>query len=122
MIRAVVADDDEMLRLLLYTALGRDNRFEVVGVAADGTEALEQVELQDPDLLLLDLAMPGCDGLEVLQQLGGRDRPAVVVMSGFTADEAAARAIELGAAGYIVKGTDIGVIGDRIQEMLASRS
>ena len=104
-IRLVLADDTEPLRMLLRRIFETDHRFEVVGEAGDGTEALEQVKTLQPDLLLLDLSMPRMDGLEVLDRL----RPAnqstrVIVLSGHAADAAAKASLERGALAYIEKG------------------
>ena len=116
MIRLVIADDAEDVRMLVRLALDRDTRFEVVGEAANGREALAQVERCGPDLLLLDLAMPNMDGLEVLEALQQRDGPpTVVVISGFANSTMIDRALALGAIGYIEKGRDL----DEIVELLA---
>jgi DNA-binding NarL/FixJ family response regulator len=101
----VIADDVDALRALARALLGDDPEVEVVGEAADGREALEVVERERPDVLLLDLSMPGADGLEVLAALQARrDRPAVVIFSAFGAERLAARALEAGAVGYVEKG------------------
>jgi DNA-binding NarL/FixJ family response regulator len=115
MIRTLLADDAEDIRLLMRVILSRDDRFDVVGEAADGFEALELVETYDPDLLVLDLAMPRMDGLEVLQHLQSRDRPPIVVLSGFKNEELLSRALSLGARAYVTKGMDI----DQLPDLLA---
>lgn len=116
MITTVVADDAEDLRFLMRLLLDKDPRFDVVGEAADGEEALALVEREDPDLLLLDLAMPRMDGLEVLAHLQDRTRPPIVVLSGFTNEAMVNRALELGAAAYIAKGHDL----EKLPDMLAA--
>ena len=68
----MVADDSPSLRTLLTTLLSLEPGFEVAGVAADGAEAVETVLRVRPDLLLLDLAMPRVDGLQVIEQLKDR--------------------------------------------------
>src|SRR5262249_14991308 len=80
--RVVVADDSAFMRRLLFDALGAAG-FEVVGMAADGDEALALCRSQRPDALPLDLAMPGLDGIGVLRALraGGLTLPVVVVSS-----------------------------------------
>ena len=87
--RVLIAEDDPSLRPLLRLLLESDERFEVVGEATDGVEALELLEASDPDLLLLDIAMPRMDGLQVLDHLDGRSRPAVAVLTGFVSDQLA---------------------------------
>jgi DNA-binding NarL/FixJ family response regulator len=118
MIRTVIANDANDLRLLLRLVLDTDDRFAVVGEAADGEQALDLVEEQHPDLLVLDLAMPKMDGLEVLADLGGRIPPTVVVLSGFTSAEAVEQALELGAASYVTKGNLIGDLPDVLAEVM----
>src|SRR5688500_15928807 len=93
--------------------LGTDDRFDIVGEAADGQEALELVCAHHPDLLLLDLAMPRVDGLEVLRRLQQKKNPPkVVVLSGFTARTVQDQALALGAAAYVEKGRDLGELAD----------
>jgi DNA-binding NarL/FixJ family response regulator len=107
-IRVVIADDASEIRMLVRFALGRDERFDVVGEAADGVETLAMLEETTPDALLLDLAMPNMDGLEVLERLNDRPSPPpVVVFSGFSSQAMIDRALALGAAAYIDKGADI---------------
>jgi len=118
MIRTVIADDANDLRSLIRLVLDTDNRFDVVGEAADGEQALDLVEQQHPDLLLLDLAMPRMDGLEVLADLGGRIPPTVVVLSGFTSPDAVEQALELGAASYLTKGSRIGELPDALAAVM----
>lgn len=104
----VVADDEPGLRELLVLLIGRDERFRVVAETGDGLQALAAVDTHDPDLLLLDLGMPHLDGLEVLQRLSERPRPATVVLTGFTDPDVHRQAVELGAYACLVKGLDFG--------------
>jgi CheY-like chemotaxis protein len=107
-IRVVVADDAADIRTLVRFTLERDGRFVVVAEAANGQEALTVLDETHPDALLLDLAMPVMDGLEVLERLQERQAsPPVIVFSGFSNQTMTDRALALGAAGYIDKGTDI---------------
>lgn len=121
-IRVVVADDASDIRALVRFALEQDGRFDIVGEAADGMEALEVVDGTDPDALLLDLAMPRMDGLEVLEVLHTQDTaPPVVVFSGFTSQDMIERALSLGASSYIDKGTDIRAVPDILADAVARR-
>lgn len=119
LVRTVIADDVEDVRVLVTTILGRDARFEVVGEARDGEEAVEQVLRLRPDLLLLDLSMPRMDGLEVLDRVR-REHPGcvVVVLSGFPGDDLAQRCRDAGAAGYLVKGDGFLTLPDRVAAYL----
>ena len=105
MIRVLLADDADDMRFLLRIALETDGRFDVVGDAADGEEALELISVQNPDVVVLDMAMPKMDGLEVLAEMRNRGYESkVLAFSGFNGvveDEAR----ELGASDYIRKGT-----------------
>ena len=108
MIRTAIVDDADDLRMLVRLQLELDGRFEVVGEAGDGVDALSLIDSQDPDLVVLDLAMPLMDGLEVLRELQNRhwQRP-VVVFSGFGSSTMVDRALALGASSYVTKGADL---------------
>ena len=117
-ISVVIAEDDTPLRTLLRFVLNRNEELLVVAEAADGLEALEQVERHQPDLLLLDLSMPHMDGLEVLRRLQGRAGPTVVVLSALGEAEpgggAERSSRELGAAAYVSKATAFDVLADTL--------
>ena len=103
--RVVLADDDGDMRLLLKAALHRDGRFEVVAEAGDGDSAIAATRELTPDLLLLDLAMPGRGGLESLPLLhDASPTTRVVVVSGFPGDRLEAVTRAGGAVGYVEKG------------------
>lgn len=120
MISVVIADDAEDLRFLIRMSLTADGRFEILGEAGDGVEALEIVEATQPDVLLLDLGMPRMDGMEVLEHLGRSERRTpVVVFSGFTSDRMKQRALELGAASFIEKGTDLKMVPAQLAAAVA---
>lgn len=122
MIRTVIADDADDIRMLLRMQLSADARFTVVGEAADGQEALELIDASEPDLLVLDLAMPRMDGLEVLSQLQQREgSPPVVVFSGFASQTMIDRALSLGATAYIDKGRDLSDIPTILVEAVEHR-
>lgn len=104
-LRVVIADDVEDLRYLLNRALVASGRFEVVGTASNGRQAIEVATALRPDLTLLDLAMPMMDGLEALPHIRAAvPDGTVVVLSGFDAETMESTALERGAAGYLVKG------------------
>jgi DNA-binding NarL/FixJ family response regulator len=104
-VRVLLADDSEPMRLMLRALLALEPDFEVVGEAEDGVAAVALAERVEADLLILDLALPGLDGLEVLERIRALpDRPRIVVYSGHAApdNESAVRA--LGAVDFILKG------------------
>ena len=105
-IRVAVADDHPVVREGLVAMLETQPDFTVVGEAGTGPEALTLIASADPDVLLLDLELPGLDGVGVLRRLqsdGARTR--VIVFTVFDTDERIIAALEAGAAGYLLKGT-----------------
>ena len=106
-ITVVLADDHPMFREGLRFILGREPDLAVVGEAATGAEAVELAGRLDPDVVVMDLAMPGLGGLAATQRLaieGVRARILVLTMS--EDDETVFAALRAGAGGYLVKGTD----------------
>jgi DNA-binding NarL/FixJ family response regulator len=104
-IRVAIADDHAVLRESLGALLSSHRDFELVGTASNGAEALELVEKEHPDVLVLDLFMPGTDGFEVLRQL---DRATVkvasVVLTGSESQPDYVQVVRLGARGLVLKG------------------
>jgi DNA-binding NarL/FixJ family response regulator len=105
-VRVVVVDDEPMVCAHLRTILGAAGDLEVVDEAHDGAAALEAVERSRPDVVLMDLRMPGVDGLTAIERIGKlSDPPAVVALTTFDADQYVLRALRAGAAGFLVKST-----------------
>jgi DNA-binding NarL/FixJ family response regulator len=104
-IRILVADDHPVVRDGLVAVLGTQPDFEIVGEVGTGTEAVERALALRPDVVLLDLEMPGLDGVEATRRIGER-APAtrVVVFTAFDRDELILQALRAGAAGYLLKG------------------
>jgi DNA-binding NarL/FixJ family response regulator len=106
MIRVVVVDDEPMVCAHLRTILGSSGTIEVVEEAHDGAAGVEAVVRSRPDVVLMDLRMPGVDGLTAIERIGQlADPPAVVVLTTFDADQYVLRALRAGAAGFLVKST-----------------
>ncbi|HEY8371092.1 MAG TPA: response regulator transcription factor [Thermodesulfobacteriota bacterium] len=103
-VRVVIADDSPDARAAIRSVLGRDPMFEVVGEAADGHEALRLVAERSPDMVLMDLAMPRCDGL-LATRLVKRRAPEVTVVVLTVSDDPRDlfEAIRNGAQGYLLK-------------------
>ena len=104
-VRLLVADDHPMLREGLVAVLGTQPDFEVVGEAADGDEVVRLAARLDPDVILLDLEMPGTDGVEALEKLrdaGSRAR--TVVFTAYDTDARILGSLRAGARGYLLKG------------------
>lgn len=103
-IRLLVVDDHPVVRDGLRGMLGGDPRFEVVGEAADGVDAVARAEELEPDVILMDLRMPGMDGVTAITRLAERGVPArVLVLTTYDTDTDVVAAVEAGATGYILK-------------------
>ena len=107
-ISVFLVDDVPELRELIRYGLEGDDDFVVVGEAGDGSAAIEGISETSPAAVLLDLSMPGMDGLEAIPEIRRR-RPdiAIVILSGFSASRMERKARERGADGYVEKGTPI---------------
>lgn len=106
MIRVLVVDDERLVCAHLRTILGAAPDIEVVAEAFDGAEAVEAVLRYRPDLVLMDLRMPGVDGLTAIEQIGQLSpRSTVVALTTFDIDGHVLRAMRAGAAGYLLKDT-----------------
>jgi DNA-binding NarL/FixJ family response regulator len=104
MVRLVLVDDEPMVVAHLRTILGSAGDIEVVGDASDGAEAVEAVLRYRPDVVLMDLRMPGVDGLTAIARITALpDPPAVVALTTFDADTYVLRALRAGAAGFVLK-------------------
>lgn len=104
-IRILIVDDHPVVRDGLAAMLNTQSDFEVVGEAGDGEEAVRRVADDDPDVLLLDLEMPGVDGIETLQRLKQMNaRARTIVFTVFDTDDRIVSAMRVGAMGYLLKG------------------
>jgi DNA-binding NarL/FixJ family response regulator len=105
-IRIVVADDHPIFRDGLCKLLALEDDFEVVAQAQDGREVLEVLQQQEPDILLLDLKMPGLDGLGTLQRLQAtKNRTRVIVLTASDDKNEFVQAMKLGTSGIVLKQT-----------------
>jgi diguanylate cyclase (GGDEF)-like protein/PAS domain S-box-containing protein len=119
-LRLLLVEDDRSLRGLVRLALEGEPSLRIVAEAEDGREAVALARHHQPDLVLLDLAMPGVGGLEALPLIMAVAPDAkVVVMSGLDEDVVAQRAYDQGAVGYIVKGGDIAAVVDQLKQIRA---
>jgi DNA-binding NarL/FixJ family response regulator len=107
MIKVLLVDDHPVVRQGLRTFLDLQGDLQVVGEAADGESGVRAAEELHPDVVLLDLRMPGSDGLDALHGLRERGNPAkVLVITSFTEPAAVLPAVRAGAAGYVYKDVD----------------
>ena len=104
MIRVMVVDDHAVVRSGISSLLGAAGDVEVVAAAADGAEAVERCAETRPDVVLMDLSMPGMDGVEATRQIvGGEHPPQVVVLTSFSDRDRILSALDAGAIGYLLK-------------------
>jgi DNA-binding NarL/FixJ family response regulator len=109
MIRVVLADDQALLRAGIKALLDAEEDIEVVGEASDGREAIELVLSTRPDVVLMDIRMPGTDGLEATRVLASDPTLAdtrIIVLTTFDLDEYVFEAVRIGASGFLVKDTE----------------
>jgi DNA-binding NarL/FixJ family response regulator len=105
-IRVVVVDDEQLVRSGLRMILASAGDVEVVGEAADGGAAVDQVRLHRPDAVLMDIRMPAMDGLAATREITALpDPPKVVMLTTFELDEYVHAALENGAVGFLLKDT-----------------
>ncbi len=104
-IGVLIVEDQTMVREGLRALLESHNRLKVVGEADSGRKAVEMARSLDPDVVLMDIAMPSLNGLEATRQiLKATPRTRVLVLSSYSGDEYVEKVIEAGAAGYLAKG------------------
>jgi DNA-binding NarL/FixJ family response regulator len=110
-IRVLLCDDADAFRALVRTALADDPAIEVVGEAADGDACVQAVAGLQPDVVLLDLSMPRCDGLQAIPRVR-QEAPgaSIVALSSFCADRMAQTVLDRGAVAYLQKGGDLSAI------------
>lgn len=118
--RVLLVDDQTLFRAGLARILESDPRIVVVGQAADGMEAIKVAEAVQPDVVLMDLRMPGMDGIEATQRLLARDpNVKVLILSTFEADKEVLQALRAGASGYVLKDCQADAIISSIMAVLA---
>ena len=109
MIRVLLADDQALIRAGFRLILDAADDIEVVGEAVDGTEAVRLARAERADVVLMDIRMPGVNGLEATQQIAADDDLAgvrVVILTTFESDEYVYQALQAGASGFLVKDTE----------------
>ncbi|WP_367140529.1 MULTISPECIES: response regulator [Streptomyces] len=119
-IRVVLVDDHQVVRRGLRTFLEVQDDIEVVGEAADGAEGVERAEELRPDVVLMDVKMPGMDGIEALRRLRELENPArVLIVTSFTEQRTVIPALRAGAAGYVYKDVDPDALAGAIRSVHA---
>lgn len=104
-IRVLIAEDHDLLRKGLRSMISDMPEFEVVGEACDGKEAVREALALHPDLVLMDISMPGMTGFEAITQIKRRlPNTRTVILTGYDNEEFVREAVQLGADGYVLKG------------------
>lgn len=111
-LRLLIVDDEPLIRRGIRDAVVRIAGIEIAGECGSGDEAIEAIAAEKPDLVLLDVQMPGCSGLEVIRRVGPERMPAVVFVTAF--DEYAVQAFEVNAVDYLLKPFD----AERLQQAI----
>ncbi len=117
-IRVLIADDHGVLRQALRLLLESHEDLDVLGDCANGREAIALTEKLQPDVVLMDVVMPGLNGLDATRQIRKRCPTArVLMLSGYEEDEQIVEALRAGASGYLIKESDIGELLLAIQSV-----
>ncbi|MEU9474704.1 response regulator transcription factor [Streptomyces sp. NPDC048191] len=119
-IKVLLVDDHQVVRRGLRTFLEVQDDIEVVGEAADGSEGVARAEELRPDVVLMDVKMPGTDGIDALRRLRELDNPArVLIVTSFTEQRTVVPALRAGAAGYVYKDVDPDALAGAIRSVHA---
>ena len=123
MITVALVDDDPMVRTGLNFILKGEDGIDVAWQASDGAEALTKLRDRPVDVVLLDVRMPGLDGLATLEELRGwQTRPRVIVLTTFNTDDYVVRALKLGADAFLLKDADPARLVEDIQRVVAGEN
>ncbi|MEV6733395.1 MULTISPECIES: response regulator transcription factor [unclassified Streptomyces] len=120
----LIADDDEVTRSGLRTLLGVQPGITVIGEAADGVEAVEQVRRLRPDVVLMDVRMPRCNGIEATRRVLAEsdEPPKVVVITTFENDDYVTAALSAGASGFVLKRLPVRQITEAVRVVAAGEA
>jgi DNA-binding NarL/FixJ family response regulator len=122
-VRIVVADDHQVVRTGFAALLDTQPDFTVLGTASDGAEAVRMSRALRPDVVLMDVRMPGTDGIEATRQLTGRpDGPRVIILTTFDLDEYVYDALRAGASGFLLKDVTAERLFDAVRVVAAGEA
>jgi two-component system LytT family response regulator len=119
MLKALIVDDEELARRGLEIRLRKFDDVEICGECRNGREAIEAVRATSPDIVFLDIQMPGIDGFEVLRRLSGSDMPIIVFVTAY--DEFALKAFDANALDYLLKPINDDRLGEAIERARQAR-
>jgi len=117
-LRALIVDDEPPARRKIRALLKGDSRFEIVGEAENGLKAVESIEAEHPDIVFLDIQMPGLSGFEVLEALGA-ECPQIIFTTAF--DQYAVKAFAIHAVDYLLKPFDVGRFQESLERAIQER-
>lgn len=116
MIRVLIADDHDVVRDGLKLILETEEDFQVIGEAGDGATAVQLAEELQPDVILMDLRMPGMDGLQAIEKIHSKfPKIAVVILTTYNEDDLMIRGLRAGARGYLLKDTNRQTLFDSLR-------
>ncbi|WP_353510431.1 response regulator transcription factor [Intrasporangium sp.] len=115
MIRVLLADDQQLVRSGFVLILSTEEDIEVVGQAGDGREAVRLSEHLAPDVVLMDVQMPGMDGIEATREIVGADLASVLILTTFDQDDYVFAGLEAGASGFLLKNSDPDQLVDAVR-------
>jgi DNA-binding NarL/FixJ family response regulator len=121
-VRILVADDQQVVRAAFRALLGTQPDFEVVGLAADGLAAVRLCAEHRPDVILMDVRMPGLDGIEATRRIARPDGPRVLMLTTFDLDEYVYAALAAGASGFLLKDTAAERLFDAVRVVAAGEA
>lgn len=116
----LLADANEEFRTMLRESIDQTEEFTVVGSTGDGAEALKLIEQRKPDLVLMDVVLPGIDGFGVMKRLKLQEEgsPKIILLSAFSSERVVAEAVELGACYFFTKPCEASALLDRMRTVL----
>ena len=123
MIQVLSADDQELIRESLGIVLGANADMEVTGMVGDGHQVLEMIKKDKPDVILMDIRMPGMDGVECTRQVKEKYPDIfIIVLTTFDDDEYVYGALKYGASGYLLKGISMKDLAEAIRTVVSGRA
>lgn len=123
MIRVLLVDDQNLVRQGVRSLLGLADDIEVVAEASDGSQAVELAESLRPDVMLLDMRMPGMNGIDVLNDLQARgSQPATIILTTFDDEELVLAGLKAGARGFLLKDVALDVLLNGVRDVAAGKS
>ncbi|MEI6668187.1 MAG: response regulator transcription factor [Acidobacteriota bacterium] len=122
-IRVVIVDDHPLIREALRHLIAAHDDMDVVGEATDGAAALAEVSASDPDVIIMDVEMPGGSGIEIASQmLAARPSLKIVMLSAYSDQSYVQRAVWVGAKGYLVKGNGSDEVVQAVRAVMAGHT